>query len=158
MLWAGRLVNLYSKKLINRTGLTLVLAAALLVDLVLYFVWARLYYEFDFQKVSIAALVAVNAGVEYLPADSRAAVRAAEESAEHSGFRREEIAFIGASPDNRALTIRLSREIPWYLAVGTVSLAGREISMTASAHSSQDLWTITMMEQVDVLSPGAEAV
>jgi hypothetical protein len=92
----------------------------------------------------MAAAVAVNAGVEFLPADRSAGVRAAEESAQRSGLRRAEIVFTGTSPNNRTLTLRLIREIPWYVAVCTVGLPGREISVTASAHFSRDLGAPTI--------------
>ena len=126
-------------------GPTLLLAAGLVVNFVLHCVWARVYYELNFQKLRMAAVVAVSAGVEYLPADGREAVQVAEESAQRSGLRREEIVFTGASRNNRTLTIRLRREIPWYVTVCAVGLPGREISVAASAHSSQALGAPTMV-------------
>lgn len=130
----------------RRTVLSLVVVAGLVVNLILHGVWARLYCELNSLKLQTAAMMAVEAGIVYLPADSRAAVSAAGESARRSGVTRAEIVFAGASPDNRTLTIGLNRVLPWYVTF-VADLPGPEISVVASAHATPDSKTLAFASE-----------
>jgi hypothetical protein len=118
----------------RHTVLSLVAAAGLVTNLIIYGVWARMYCKLNSRKLQTVAIMAVDAGVVYLPADSRAAVKAAKESVRRSGVTRVQILFAGASPDSRTLTIQLSRKMPWYVTI-VADVPSDEIRAAASAHA-----------------------
>jgi hypothetical protein len=111
-----------SSKVVRYVWLTLCVAVAF----VLHSISARLYYAFTYKTLEIAAALAVRTGADYLPANCRAAMQAADASAQRIGIKREEIVFTGVSSDNQTLTIRLSRNMPRYLTVLVVGLPGRK--------------------------------
>ena len=113
---------------------TILLVAALIAHSFI----ARAYYSLNSQRLEVVASMAVRVGAEYLPANPRTAVRIADAYARDNGIAPGEIVFTEPSSDNNVLTIRLDRKVPQYVALFTVGLPARDISVTASAQLQDD--------------------
>lgn len=97
------------------------LTAAAMVGglLLLHAILANMYYKLNALQLRMTAEMAVRVGAVYLPADPEAAVRVADHYAQLHGVAPDEIVFTGTAADRFALTIRLRRTLPWYVALFT---------------------------------------
>ncbi len=95
----------------------LMLAATLLVGgVILDGIFARYYFYANWIRLQTAADAAAIAGANYLPAHPRRALAVAREYAELNGVRSSEIVMARVSPDDREISLRVKRSIPFYLA------------------------------------------
>ena len=104
------------------------------IELLMRGAFAREYYYFNVNNLQLVALTAVKMGAQYLPADPTAAVWIADTYVQRQGIAPAEIVSTELSPDKSALTIKLERKVPRYLAVLAMGgLPARDINVTASA-------------------------
>jgi hypothetical protein len=127
------MANREFNRLSHRSRMTLILWATMLVALIMHTILARAYYSLNSRSLELVASMAVMMGVEYLPANPRAAVRVADVYARDHGIAPAEIVITEPSSDNNVLTIRLDRKVPQYVSLLAVGLPAHDISVTASA-------------------------
>jgi hypothetical protein len=106
-----------------------ILAGALIV----HSISADVYYNLNFLKLQTAADMAVRAGAEYLPRNTRAAAQVAATYAKYNGVASNEIELVEIDSAKRILSIRLRRKIPIYISLFAVGLPHGKIAVTASA-------------------------
>jgi len=99
-------------------------------------VYASYFFYVNWSRLQGAADAAAHAGVNFLPRDRERALNTAKAYAEMNGVGRGEIVSASVSSDDRAITIKLARAIPFYLRGFAVGLSGREVIATATAHLS----------------------
>jgi hypothetical protein len=116
----------------------IVLLVTILADALIVHSTADIYFKLNFLKLQTAADIAVRAGAQYLPRDSRAAEQVAVTYAKYNGVDSNEIELVEIDSAKRILSIRLRRKIPIYISLFAVGLPHREIAVTASAQKRSD--------------------
>jgi hypothetical protein len=95
-------------------------------------VYTSYFFYVNWSRLQGAADAAADAGVKFLPRDRGRALSTAKAYAEMNGVGRDEI--VSVSADDRAITIKLVRAIPFYLRGFAVGPSGREVKATGTAH------------------------
>lgn len=126
------------KKPIAFRALIAFFATTLTAAWIVHSISADVYYNLNLISLQTTAELAVRAGAEYLPADSRAAAQVAAAYAENNGVAFNEIILVRVDSNKQTLRIRLNRKIPIYMALFAVGLPRPEIAVTASAHRRID--------------------
>ena len=101
--------------------------------LILDGVGAAVYYYVNWIELQKAADAAARAGSSYLPGNPGLALRTARTYVGLNGVTVHEIQFAQVSPDQRKITIRLARRLPFYLSGFAVGLRTRWIVATGTA-------------------------
>ena len=92
------------------------------------------FFYVNWSRLQGAADEAAHAGVKFLPRDRGRALSTAKAYAEMNGVGRGEIVSESVSADDRAITIKLERTIPFYLRGFAVGPSGRQVKATGTAH------------------------
>jgi len=109
------------------------LAGAVIIDGVI----ERIYFYSNWIRLENAADAAAMAGSSYLPANPAMALKAAHEYAVLNGVRPGEIVSAKVSPDDSAITIQLSRRIPFYLSGVAVGQLTNSVTAVGEANAPQ---------------------
>jgi hypothetical protein len=123
------------------TLLVTVLAGIVITD----GVYASYFFYLNWSRLQGAADVAAHAGVKFLPRDRERALSTAKAYAEMNGVGRGEIVSASVSADDRAITIKLARAIPFYLRGFAVGPSGRQVKATGTAHLPYHHPTVSFM-------------
>lgn len=107
------------------------LAGAVIIDGVI----ERIYFYSNWIRLENAADAAAMAGSSYLPANPAMALKAVREYAVLNGVRPGEIVSTKVSPDDSAITIRLSRKIPFYLSGLAVGQLTNSVTAVGEANA-----------------------
>jgi hypothetical protein len=97
-------------------------------------VYTSYFFYVNWSRLQGAADAAADAGVNFLPRDRERALSTAKAYAEMNGVGRGEIVSASVSADDRAITIKLARAIPFYLRGFAVGPSGRQVIATGTAH------------------------
>jgi hypothetical protein len=108
-------------------------------------IYASYFFYVNWSRLQGAADAAAHAGVKFLPGDRERALRTAEAYAEMNGVGRGEIVSASVSADDRAITIKLARAIPFYLRGFAVGPSGRQVHATGTAHLPYHHPTVSFM-------------
>jgi hypothetical protein len=109
------------------------LAGAVIIDSVI----ERIYFYSNWIRLENAAGAAAMAGSSYLPANPAMALKAARKYAVLNGVRPGEIVSAKVSPDDSAITIKLSRRIPFYLSGVAVGDLANSVTAVGEAGALQ---------------------
>jgi len=123
------------------TLLVTVLAGIVITD----GLYASYFFYLNWSRLQGAADVAAHAGVKFLPRDRERALSTAKAYAEMNGVGRGEIVSASVSADDRAITIKLARAIPFYLRGFAVGPSGRQVKATGTAHLPYHHPTVSFM-------------
>jgi hypothetical protein len=93
-------------------------------------VYTSYFFYVNWSRLQGAADAAADAGVKFLPRDRERALSTAKAYAEMNGVGRGEI--VSVSADDRAITIKLARAIPFYLRGFAVGPSGRQVKATGT--------------------------
>jgi len=136
-----------------RSSLVLLTAVTWAVALVVHSISARAYFSSNSIQLAIVAEMAVRAGCLFLPHEPHAAVSAADRYVVSHGIAAEEIVFTATDSDNSALTLRLCRKVPRYVALFAVGLPHRTIIVTATAQQ-QSNYLLAGLQRVALVELG----
>jgi hypothetical protein len=95
-------------------------------------VYTSYFFYVNWSRLQGAADAAAEAGVKFLPRDRERALSTAKAYAEMNGVERGEIVSASVSADDRAITIKLERAIPFYLRGFFVGPSGRQVRATGT--------------------------
>lgn len=95
-------------------------------------VYTSYFFYLNWSRLQGAADVAADAGVKFLPRDRERALSTAKAYVEMNGVERGEIVSASVSSDDRAITIKLARAIPFYLRGFAVGPSSREVKATGT--------------------------
>jgi hypothetical protein len=105
-----------------------VVAGAVIID----GVFAQFYFYSNWIRLENAADAAATAGAVYLPANPAMALKTAHEYASLNGMRPNEIVSATVAPDDSAITVRLTRAMPFYFCGGGFSHPRGPVTATAT--------------------------
>ena len=108
-------------------------------------VYASYFFYVNWSRLQGAADAAAHAGVKFLPGDRERALRTAEAYAEMNGVGRGEIVSASVSADDREITIKLTRAIPFYLHGFAIGPSGRQVKAIGTAHLPYHYPTASLM-------------